>query len=118
MAATSKSVGSTSQPRSRASEMYWCGYLDAGKASFQLSPDGRHAVMQVRAPLKEHLEELRTELSVNGELKEVHSRRSDIRRKLIFTDDKDTRALVEVALAPYNPVPNSRGAKEIVCGPR
>ena len=83
--------------------MYWCGYLASSKASFALSPDGRHAVTQVRSS-QEHLERMRTELSVNGELEEVHTQQSDVNWQLTFTNDSDTRRLFKVALLAGPPV--------------
>ena len=103
MAAASASIGSSAAPSPAQARMYWCGYLHTGKASFALSPDGRHAVIEVGSQHREHLEEMRTELSVSGELREMQPEHSDVRWKLIFSEDRDTRRVLEVALLPGPP---------------
>ena len=92
----------------------------SSKASFALSPDGRHAVIQVGSPLKEHLEGMRTDLLVNGKLGEVHTRRSDVKWNLTFTNDSDTRRVCKVALLPGAPIENEDAKKvyEAVFGRR
>ena len=89
MEATSESVGSTSQPRVLVRDipqsdrvLYWCGYLNSSKASFALSPDERHAVIEVMFRSRRSPEILRAELSVNGQLEEVHARRSEFKWRL------------------------------------
>ena len=95
--------GSPAASTTPKAKVYWCGYLYSGKASFALTPDGRHAVIQVGSPLKEHLDRMRTDLLVNGELEEVHTRRSDVKWKLTFTNDTDTHRVCKVALLPGAP---------------
>lgn len=49
--------------------LYWCGYLSrSSKASFNLSPDGQHAVIKVLStyPTEAHLNFLRETFAVNA----------------------------------------------------
>ena len=79
--------------------LYWCGYLNGSKTSFNLSPGGQHAVIKLQSDYpREHLETLRETFAVTGELREVHDPRSDVKRELTFTDDYDANVLLEGAL--------------------